>query len=279
MAVNLHVVTDTTLPLATALHHFRDLTNAPFDIHEYSRMKFGSNRAAKRFGYALADDFASRFMFALETPCVVIPAPSTTVSVAATMLAQHFRNRLNAIADRKNFPSVEWTLIHRNMTYNNNYAHLPKEERKELLAKDTIFLNREYVEGKTLLFVDDVRITGTHEEKIIDFLDNRDINNPKCFVTFAIYDGDDPAIEGRLNHVEIKDWDDLVRLSHETDFEITTRGLRLFLEAPTKDFPRLLRDLVPGVAEKFYYGAIVKGYNRHEPYTANMRLLRTHCGK
>jgi predicted amidophosphoribosyltransferase len=279
MTTNLHIVASTSSKLNDfSMYHFSDLASAPFDKRDYSRMKFGSNRAARRFGYDMADRFFHLYRDALETPCVVIPAPSTTVSVAATMLSRHFMNRLNEHLDTFSMEPVEWTLIHRNMTYNNNYAHLPKEERKKLLAADTIYLNREFVAGKTLIFVDDVRITGTHEEKIASYLEEIGLSNPHLFVTLASYEGQDAAIEGRLNHVEINDAHDLVLLSHEVDYEVTTRSLRLLLEAAEQDFAMLLKQAPARFREMAYHAAIVKGYNRHEPYATNFAKLKASVG-
>lgn len=275
MSIKLHVVEDEAFaPRDFSLFHFSDLTTTPFDTREYSRMKFGSNRAARHFAYEMADRFFTLYGSVLATPCVVIPAPSTTVSVAATMLSRHFMNRLNELLDSAGMHPVEWTLIHRNMTYNNNYAHLPKEERKALLAADSIYLNRDFVKGKTLLFIDDVRITGTHEEKITDFMREEGLPNSFMFITLASYEGQDAAIEGRLNHVEIKDAQDLILLTHETDYEVTTRSLRLLLEAPEQDFAALLRRAPAKYREQAYHAAIVKGYNRYAPYAVNFATLK-----
>ncbi len=154
---------------------------------------------------------------------------------------------------------VEWSMVHRNMTYNNNYADLPKEERRKLLAADAIYINRDFVAGKNILFIDDCTITGTHEEKISSFLAQEGLDNPHAFVCFAKYEGDDPSIEMRLNHTEIKTAGDLVVLSWEKDHMVTTRSLRLLLEHPEDDFERLL-DLAPrDFIHDSYHAAIVKG--------------------
>jgi hypothetical protein len=195
---------------------FTSLQDAPFDTREYSRLKFGSDRVANDFGYAMADAFYARHRDILVSqPCVVIPAPSTTVPVAATLLSRHFMNRLNSLLAHEDALPVEWTLVHRNMTYNNNYANLPKEERQKLLVGDSIYINKDFVAGKFLIFIDDCTITGTHEEKISSFLAQERLDNDHAFVCFARYEGDDPSIETRLNHAEIRDANDLVKLSWE----------------------------------------------------------------
>lgn len=258
-----------------AAHAFADLESAPFDTAAYSRMKFGDDAVARRFGFEMAECFfeAHRDILAANR-CVIIPAPSTTVPVAATLLSRHFMLRLNDLCSRAGLEAVEWTMVHRNMTYNNNYAHLPKEERKKLLAADSLYFNREFVRGKFLIFIDDVRITGTHEEKLHDFMRSEGMLNSYAFVCFASYTGEDASIEGRLNHVAIKDANDLVALGFARDHQMTTRAIRLFLEADAETFARLLTIATPSFLEATYHAAIVKGYSVYPAYVPNFAALQ-----
>lgn len=279
MSVSLPQVLSLPQVYRFAVHTFNDIETAPFDAEEYSKLKFGSNQAARTFGYEMADAFLERYRDILYTEkCVVIPAPSTTVPVAATLLSHHFMNRLNSVLARDGKKPVEWTLIHRDMTYNNNYADLPKEERKRLLARDTIYINRDFVEGKFLIFVDDCTITGTHEEKISGFLTSEGLDNDHAFACLVKYEGDDPSIEGRLNHHVIKTADDLVDLAWEDEHSVTTRSLRLLLEYPEDKFEALLNRAPPEFIDQSYHRAIVKGYNAYPAYVENFNRLAQRFG-
>ncbi len=271
--IQVHIAGPRMVPAVSqrlATHSFSSIEDAPFDVREYSRLKFGSDRVAKDFGYQMANHYYKEI--GVDGPTVVIPAPSTTVPVAATMLSRHFMNRLNAKLAHDHQMPVEWTMVHRNMTYNNNYADLPKEERKKLLAADTIYINRDFIEGKKLIFVDDCTITGTHEEKIMTFLEDEGLSNDHCFMCFAKYEGDDASIEMRLNHTEVRDAQCLVRLAWEINHSVTTRSLRLLLEYQG-DFDALMATAPERFLEDSYHCAIVKGYNRHDPYLANFNKL------
>ncbi len=261
-----------------AAHTFSALDTATFDIKEYSRLKFGSNRVAARFGYEMADAFFDQHRDMLDRS-VVIPAPSTTVPVASTLLSHHFMNRINTRLARENAMPVEWSLVHRKMTYNNNYADLAKEERRKLLAADDIFFNRDFVEGKTLLFVDDCTITGTHEDKISSYLAHFGMTNPHAFICFAKYQGNDHSIEMRLNNAEIKTANDLIDLAWEPQHSVTTRSLRLLLEHPEEDFERLIDNAPENFVYAVYHAIIVKGYNRHGPYVDNFTQLSHRLAK
>ncbi len=250
-----------------AAHTFSSLDDADFDIEEYSRVKFGSGRAAKSLGVETADSFFRLRRNLLASRCVVIPAPSTTVPVAATLLSRHFMNRLNSLLVAEGATPVEWTLAHRNVTYNVNYADLPKADRQQLLAEDSIYLNKDFVSGKFLIFFDDCRITGTHEDKIGAFLRHEGMANDCAFVCFAEYIGDDPSIEGRLNHAAIKSVDDLIALASEAGHQVTTRAIRLLLEAPAQRIAALLAAAPPTFVEDAFHAAMTKGYHLHYPDT------------
>jgi len=250
-------------PRRFAAHTFTALADAGFDIGAYSRLKFGSDRAAKALGVDLADRFFAQRRSTLVQRCVVVPAPSTTVPVAATLLSRHFANRLNARLVAEGAGPVEWTLAHRDVTYNNDYADLPADRRRAILAADRIYLNRDFVAGKFLLFVDDCRITGTHEDKLAAFLRCEGLPNGHAFVCYADYAGDDPSVESRLNRAAITSAADLVELAREPGHQVTTRAVRLLLEAP--ELPTLLDSAPAGFVEAAYHAAMAKGYHLHYP--------------
>lgn len=252
-------------PARFALHTFTSLTDAGFDVTAYSRMKFGSDLAARTFATDLADRFFCLHRELLAGRCVIVPAPSTTVPVAATLLSRHVLNRLNARLVADGASPVEWTLAHRNVTYNNNYADLAKAARQQLLAADTIYLNKDFVAGKTLLFVDDCRITGTHEEKLGAYLRHERLPNPHAFLCVAAYAGDDPSVEARLNHAAVRSVDDLVELAREPGHQVTTRALRLLLETPADRLPAVLDRAPQGFVENAFHAAMCKGYHQVHP--------------
>jgi FMN phosphatase YigB (HAD superfamily) len=260
-----------------AVHRFSSLEGAPFDVGAYSRLKFGADRVARRFGQEMAEAFFAAHRALLRQPCVVIPAPSTTVPVAATLLSRHFTDRLNALLTREGDTPVEWTQIHRNVSYNDNYASLPSAERRRLLAIDRLYINRGFVAGKLLLFIDDCSITGAHEDKLRAFLAEEGLDNPHAFICYARYEGADATIELRLNHAAVKDARDLVALAAEPDHRVTTRALRLLLEHPEADFDALLRAAPARFVEDSFHAAIVKHYHRHGPYAANFNRLAARC--
>ncbi len=256
-----------------SLHHFHDLENTEFSVSDYSKMKFGSDLIAKSFSHELADAvFLEHYPMFLE-PCVVVATYSGKVETAGTLMSKHFANRLNHKAVKHNLGEIGWTAVHRRMSYNNNYADLQKEDRIKLLSNDEFFFNRDFIAGKTMIFVDDCTITGTHENIIMQSLRAQHIISNVMFVSYAKYLGEDASIESRLNHQNIKDATDLAFLAHEQEYEITTRAVRLFLETPSDEFLRVAENAPKAFANNAYYSALTKGYHTHEPYRENLKLL------
>lgn len=256
-------MTDAERPLRFAAHTFAALADAPFDAAAYSRLKFGSDLAAKALGVELADRFFARHRGVLARRCVVVPAPSTPVPVAATLLSVHFAQRLNGRLVAEGAVPVQWCQAHREVTYNDNYADLPGEERRRLLAADRVYLNRDFLAGKFVLFVDDCRITGAHEEKLGAVLRDAGLPNPHGFVCYAAYTGDEPAVEGRLNHAAVRAVEDLIELAREPGHRVTTRAVRLLLQTDPARLPRVLAEAPPRFVEEAYHAAITKHYHLH----------------
>jgi hypothetical protein len=270
------------VPTATApetvrfsVHRFDDLDTAPFSTDDYSRMKFGADSVAKRFANEMAQVFFDQHRELLTTRCVVLPAPATTVPVASTMMTLHFIDRLNVLLDRAGMEPVEWSHVHRNFSFNDTYASADSDTRKEMLARDRTFLNTDYIENATIIFVDDVVITGAHENRMEAFVRDCGLVNQIVLAAYARYDGVVASTEMKLNHARIKTAADMVSLSmDEPDFRITTRGVRLMLGEQPQQFAFLLSEASSDFVRELYRCAIVKGYTRHEPYAANVQVLR-----
>ena len=118
----------------------------------------------------------------LSNRVLVIPSPYNYVKNAATILTEAFIGNLNHLLVNENGEHVEYSIIHRKVSYTKDYGFLSKEERSKLLSNDLFYLNREFCRDKLLVFIDDVNITGTHEEKIIDIIEQYGLDNDVVFV-------------------------------------------------------------------------------------------------
>lgn len=261
--------------LRFAVHYFSHLGTAPFDVDEYSRMKFGSDRVAAKFAREMADSFFAAFKDdVLAGPCVAVAAPSTTVPIAATMILTHFLNRLNSLLDQAGMEPVEWSHVHRNFAFNDNYANASYKERMAALSSDDTFINRRYVEGKTIIWVDDVVVTGAHEHRMENFVRSEGLDNPLVFIAYARYTGNEPSTEMKLNHRFIKDAWDILPMVNEPGFRVTTRSIRLVLKLDRESFNRFVAEAPLHYLRDLYNCAVVKRYSVHGDYLENFAVLR-----
>lgn len=257
------------------VHEFSCLDTASFNPRDYSRLKFGSDLVARQFGHAMADAFYARHRRMLTSDrCVVVPSAFNVVPIAASILAEHFMNRLNDLLTREGHRMVEFTTMHRTMSYIADYSFLPKEQRQALLAADKLFINRDFIQDKVLLFVDDVTITGTHERKIDAFLKDQGLINPHIFCYYAKYNGERADIEAALNLSGISTPAEYLDLIQEPNHRLVVRAVRFLLDIPEDALQSVLDKLSFDFADRLYHACLAKEYDKQDGYRDKFKRLR-----
>lgn len=257
-----------------AAHVFSDINKVGFNPSDYSKLKFGSTLSAKKFGQEMAEKFFQQHKKVLESgECLVIPSAYNMLEIAATLLAKHFMRSLNVILVKHKLPIVKWTIMHRTITYFSDYAHMSKEDRKKMLGGDRFFINKEFIKGKTLLFIDDVIITGTHEEKIKEFLQTEHINNNVMFLYYIKYTGNDPKTESVLNTSGVNCPDTYVKLINEPDHQIIVRTCKFLLNGSADDLNKVLSQCGDEFVVKLHEACLLEEYHLVDRYKENMKLI------
>lgn len=265
-----------------ALHNFSNLETAPFSPEKYSRLKFGSDKVAKDFGYDLADGFFNKYHHdILNEKIVVIPSPYNQVKNASTIMSEHFMDRMNDLLVSNGGSNLEWSVINRKVSYINDYGFLDKEKRKALIDNDVFHLNKGFLEGKKLIFIDDVNITGTHEDKLIEILDKNEVKNDAYFLYYAKYSKGavDANIEAALNFAGIRDARDYVALTAEKNHHLIVRPIKFLMSRDPAEFEKVIKDLDIEFIQKLYYGCLSEGYHKIKEYQINFKFLMWYLGK
>lgn len=269
-----HMVLTTPIYRQFAAHTFGNLESATFDPVTYSRLKFGCDNAARQYGYQLAERFFRAHADVLiANSCVVISSPYNYIPNAATVMTGHFVDKLNELLILASGRAVEYSVVHRKVSYTNDYGFLSREKRKGLIDNDSFYLNKGFVAGKLLLFVDDVRITGTHEDKLREVLLHNRVANDAFFLYFASYTGTKPDIEGELNFSYVKSIDDYLALTKEPNHHVIIRPIKYILGQTE----RVLRGLLPQFSDTYFYrlfyGCLAEGYYKIPSYQSNFGLI------
>ena len=257
-------------------HTFTSLKDAGFSIADYSKLKFGSNQAAKRMGRILAESFfEAHWGRLLHEQFVVMPSPYNYVKNAATVLSEHFVDHLNYLVALSGGHALEWDIVHRKVSYINDYGFLSKEDRKALIDGDTFSLNKDFWGNKNLIFIDDVNITGTHEDKLIEILDEEGVTNDTFFLYFAKYNGTEANTEAALNFSWVDSVPTFVQMiKSEPDAKCLVRPIKYLMSQNEVTFKVALSQLPLTYVEQLFFGCIAEGYDKIEKYDENFAFLR-----
>ena len=81
------------------------------------------------------------------------------------------------------------------------YKHLSFEDRKNLIANDTYYLDKDFLRGKLCIFIDDIKITGSHEYTVNRILNEYSVEADFMFLYYAELTNFeiDPKIENFFN--------------------------------------------------------------------------------
>ncbi len=265
-----------------AVHDFTtddfDGATMPFSAVDYSHLKFGCDDTARRFGYELADRFFRHHVdILIAEPTVVIPSPYNFVRNAATIMTEHFVNRLNEHLVNANGEHVDFSTIHRKVSYTSDYGFMSKEQRRGLLDNDMFFLNDGFYRGKTLIFIDDIRITGTHEDRLRDILlgDPHLSSNRVFFLYYAQMVGPCRAdVEAGLNFSGIKSLDEYAELAARPNHHVIVRPIKFLLSRPKDEFDRFVATISTQKARQIYSGCLGEGYYKVPEYQCNFLKLK-----
>lgn len=257
-------------------YQFDTLENAGFDPKQYSLLKFGHLGCAKEMGCDLATQFFNTHQSLILTEkLIVIPSPYNYVENAATMMTHWFYRQLNRLIYEVNGQPAEYTTIQRKVSYTHDYGFLSKEHRKGLLDNDEFYINREYMQGKTIVFVDDVKITGTHEDKLKEILTKESLDDRgHFFLYYAQYLGDRAEIESELNFTAAVTPETLSALLNHGG-ELLIRPIKFIMSMESDKFKEFIdNQLCLDKKIELYDKCLAEGYHYIPKYLPNFQQLR-----
>lgn len=259
-----------------AVHHFDCLETTSFSPKEYSLLKFGVDSVARKFATSLADNlFEAHSSDLISSRSVVIPSPYNHVANAATIMTRHFVDRLNHHLVSNSGEHCDYSTIHRKVSYISDYGFLPAEQRKKLIDGDDFYFNPEFYKDKTIIFVDDVRITGTHEIKLVELMEAHGIKNKCIFAYYAMYHGERPNIEAEINFAGIKNVQDFLEIAvREDDFNLIVRPIKFILGLKKDEILVFLKTISPKMVAELYHGCLGEGYYKIPAYQTNFKLIQ-----
>ena len=261
-----------------SLHHINSATHFGFDADDYSRFKFGDGEVSRYFGTDLADGFISEILTKqpIEKQIVVISSPYSFIPTATFAMKNHFVCRLNRWLAHHGYPVVQETKVHRTITYKEDYGELDAEQRINLIGNDSFHIDKDFLKDKTLLFLDDIKITGSHERMIMKMVDAYGLHNDIYMLYFAelVNNNIHPNIENYLNYHQVTSIFDLHKIINDSSFCINTRLVKYILNYEHDKFRVFIEDQSVAFLEKMYNNALGNGYHTIEAYQQNLGFIK-----
>jgi hypothetical protein len=257
-----------------SLHKITDENDLTFDPIGYSWFKFGDRHFANQFGADLFNGFihenGERLL--LQDEIVVLPSPFLAIPTASNFLCFAFVRELNKFLFENGKRAAIESKIYRNQTYVADYGSLGFEERVRLISNDTYYIDREFINGRFCLFLDDIKITGSHELTIMKILDEYDVKGDFNFVYFAELMNKEihPRIENHFNYYAVKGIDEILDLIKRPSFQFNTRVTKYILNLPTETFQTFINQVETDRRKELFFAAISNNYHQIAEYKKNI---------
>ena len=266
-----------------SLHKICSSTGFAFDAGGYSRFKFGDGQQASIFGTALAEGFIREVLESrnIDRQIVVISSPYSFIPTATFAMKNYFVFRLNRWLAEHHLAVVQETKVHRTITYKDDYGELNAEQRMKLIGNDSFHIDAAFLKGKTLIFLDDIKITGSHERMISKMINQYSLDNEIYMLYFAELANPEihPNIENYLNYHDVKSIFDLDSIINGDNFCINTRIVKFILNYEHGSFCVFLQNKSRKFVTELYNMALGNSYHTMDSYALNLNYIKNHLFK
>jgi predicted amidophosphoribosyltransferase len=263
--------------LTFAKHKIEDAALLPFNAAAYSRFKFGDKTVAKTFGEELALDFiqAHGKLLLEARELVIVPSPYNAIPTASGLMTVFFKEIVNHFLYQNNRPFLLESKIHRYNTYSVDYSQLNSDERLKLMASDTYHFHESFLNNKTCLFLDDIRVTGSHEQIIKNMLEANKLKGNFIFLYYAAFNNKNipPNTESYLNSYAIKSLADACGIVNSQVFAPNTRIIKFILNSEPALLLSYLDKISVSVLKEIVALALQNNYHHMPEYSANFYAL------
>jgi len=273
---------------ANSLTYTGDDFDFSFDPKEYSLFKFGSTRLSTKFGRELAVKFFRSVDFRVNllpqmiagVQVVVYPSAYNFIPAASSAMLDAFISKFHELCYESEYNLLPLQLgrIFWDYKYFGEYGTADRAGRDKCIPADAFHIDAEFTKGKVLMFFDDIRITGSHESRIINCLNRNNITNDRWFLQYAALTNPDEAeasVENYLNFAAIKNLDEFNAYMEEMNFHFNARNVRNIMTAETGMFMRFIHNRSPRYQRELFNLAIGNGYRDLDACKTNIAYLFT----
>lgn len=268
------------IPYTYSLHKIQHADHFGFHADDYSRFKFGDDAVAKRFGKELAQGFIRGFLEdnLIAEQIVVISSPYCFIPTATFAMKNYFVYELNHWLVENDRMVVQEAKVHRTITYKDDYGALSAEERIKLIGNDSFHIDRDFLKDKVLFFLDDIKITGSHEKMIMKMVKDYGLKNDIFMLYYAELVNHDihPNIENFLNYHQVKSIFDLDDIIKSGNFCFNTRIVKYILNCDFSSFSIFLERQTDDFITGLYNLSLGNSYHTIECYSKNLNFIKNY---
>jgi hypothetical protein len=258
-----------------ATHNITEENNFGFSAKEYSKFKFGSSKIGQLFGDELFEKLIDLKESELSSykKIYVFTSPYDFIPTATNTIFESFFDKLSKHLTSKCV--VEKRKIHRNTTYTNDYGALSKDQRMKLISNDSFKLKNDFEGNELLIFLDDIKITGSHEFVVKKTLKENRIKNDVFFIYHAILDNNniDPTFENYLNYSYVKGVNEIQKIYNESDFVLNTRFTKYILQLNNNEINYFLSCVKKDGLEAIILASKGNKYDKIPEYFKNLKKI------
>lgn len=261
-----------------SLHKIYQRDNCPFCEEEYSRFKFGDISVAEKFGKELFNGFIHEYgdLVLSQLEIVLFPSPYYAIPTASNFLCRYFKEMLNQFLFENNRKACIEGKIHRNQTYIQDYGNMDFKQRLSLISNDTYYIDKNFIQDKFCLFLDDIKITGSHERTVDKILAQFNVAGTFVFIYYAelMNDRMHPNIENHYNYFAVKTIQDIIKLLNNKSFQFNTRVVKYILLLDEVGFNYIMQHISSTQQGRLLNLAISNNYHQIKEYQSNIKNLK-----
>ena len=261
-----------------SLHKITNGMDTGFDPANYSRFKFGDTSVARHFGTALADSFIKDVLSpaGISRQIVVLSSPYSFIPTATFAMKNYFVFQLNRWLAAHGLPVAQDAKVYRTITYKDDYGELDAAQRMALIGNDSFHIDNAFLEGKALIFLDDIKITGSHEKMILKMVQEYGLTNDIFMLYFAELANPEihPNIENYLNYYEVKSIFDLDSIIDSGNFSMNTRFVKYILNYDHEGCKVFLQNKSDVFLSELYDQALGNNYHTMDNYSVNLNYIK-----
>lgn len=246
-----------------------------FDAYGYSRFKYGSRFMARHYASEIARLVKAKFPSLLMRPFWLTSSAYKFVPTASDGLSKY-------IQKSRYFSETTKVKIARSRLFPADYGNLSQAERENIMREVDMYFELAYPTQKPedLLVIDDIRITGAHEQRLIDFANQEGFKRIYFAYIAHLSPKADPTTEHWLNHMAIRDLTDLWDLWQTEGCLLNARICKFLLSYPKpKSLQRFAQSLPTRFRTQIAEGMHEDGYSQMSMYTSNWKIWQAYQPK